>query len=162
GEVCDRGRCVDGCRDSGDCNRTSCACDGGPCACAGDTPEARASCEVGTCDPTVCEDNSFCRFGERCVRLDGADAGLGVCNSDYDPQRRPYCDACTLGGGDLPCGRGANFCLIDTTTLSNFCGADCSQGQACPRGYACSDVIVVSHLPTCGSTADCRKPSASA
>ena len=34
--------------------------------------------------------------------------------------------------------------LIDTRNAGNFfCGADCSEGQACPRGYGCQDVIVV-------------------
>jgi hypothetical protein len=70
------------------------------------------------------------------------------------------------------CGSGANFCLVDDRNPGNFfCGADCSQGQACPFGYACRDVTVVFtqsmcsaaspscpgrvDLP-CSNSADCR------
>ncbi|MCC6333587.1 MAG: hypothetical protein IT380_06335, partial [Myxococcales bacterium] len=66
------------------------------------------------------------------------------CFDDYDTNRRPYCDNCTFGGGVEVCGTGPNYCLIDTRHPGNsFCGADCSSGQSCPRGYSCQDVIVV-------------------
>lgn len=75
------------------------------------------------------------------------DAGPGPvaqCTNDYDPVRRPYCDNCLQGGSVSTCGRGPNFCLIDTRNPgNNYCGADCSEGQSCPRGYSCNDVIVI-------------------
>jgi hypothetical protein len=108
---------------------------------------------VGVCDPYFCSDNSFCQYGQQC----GVEADSGVpyaqCFSDYDPNYRPYCAACTFGPGVVnTCGIGPNFCLIDTVhTGAYYCGSDCSQGQTCPRGYACQDVIVVG-LP---GTAEC-------
>jgi hypothetical protein len=146
GQVCDAksSRCVDGCRSHGDCPGTSCRCGETACTCPGTTAEARAGCAAGVCDPNFCADSSFCRFGETC----GAqlDAGLtrASCYDDYDTQSRPYCDRCTFGGGLDVCGSGPNYCLIDTRHPGNsFCGADCSEGQSCPRGHACQDVIVV-------------------
>lgn len=146
GQVCDLAKslCVEGCRTSGDCSGASCRCDGGPCSCTGTTQEQLASCEIGVCDPLFCEDNTFCKFGEQCGVPPDAGSSLNQCYSDYDPKRRPYCDNCSFGGGTDVCGTGANYCLIDTAHPGNyFCGADCSEGQSCPRGYACSDVIVV-------------------
>ncbi len=53
------------------------------------------------------------------------------------------------------CGYGPNFCLVDTRYGGSFCGADCSADQACPRGYNCSDVIVVSTQWACGPGQGC-------
>lgn len=146
GEVCDvaRSRCVAGCRSSGDCPGTSCRCGDQPCRCTATTPDGRAACAIGECDSTFCEDERFCRFGERCAPNPDAGFPRNTCFSDYSPDTRPYCDNCTFGGGVSVCGRGANYCLIDTRHPGNFfCGADCDEGQACPRGYACQEVIVV-------------------
>jgi len=152
GQVCDlmRSLCVDGCRKNGDCAGASCRCGDAACACTGTTPEEIARCPIGVCDPTFCADNTFCRYGETCgVKPDAgttADGGqpLPTCFSDYDTRTRPYCDNCTFGGGVSVCGSGPNYCLIDTRNPGNsFCGADCSSGQSCPRGYSCQDVIVV-------------------
>jgi hypothetical protein len=145
GEVCDgkTSRCVEGCHDDGDCSVVSCRCGSVACACAGTTPAERAACTVGVCDPNFCSNDTFCRFGELCGAA--PDAGTpAACFSDYDPDLRPYCDNCTFGGGLSYCGTGANYCLIDTRHPGNYyCGADCSEGQSCPRGYGCQDVIVV-------------------
>jgi len=146
GQVCDTSRstCVDGCRKNGDCNGASCRCDAGACACAGSTQEEIARCPIGVCDPSFCADNTFCRFGEQCGVQPDAGSPLATCYSDYDSQTRPYCDNCLIGGGVPTCGVGPNYCLIDTRHPgAYYCGADCSQGQSCPRGYGCQDVIVV-------------------
>lgn len=146
GQVCDtrRAACVDGCRRNGDCAGSSCRCDAAACACTGTTPDEIARCPIGVCDPSFCADNSFCRFGETCGVQPDAGSALAACYDDYDTSLRPYCDNCTFGGGVSICGSGANYCLIDTRNPGNyFCGADCSEGQSCPRGYACQDVIVV-------------------
>jgi hypothetical protein len=145
GQVCDAPRsvCVDGCHSSGDCPGTSCLCGDKACACLGQTPAEVAACPRGTCEASFCADNSFCAFGELC----GArpDAGpLPQCYSDYDPSRRPYCANCTWGGGIDTCGTGPNYCITDTQHPgTSFCGADCAAGQTCPRGYNCSDIIIV-------------------
>ena len=146
GHVCDtvKATCVPGCRSSGDCPADSCRCGDNPCVCTGTTQAEVASCAVGVCDPNFCASDSFCKFGESCGVPPDAGVVRNSCYSDYDPNRRPYCDNCTFGGGVSVCGTGANYCLIDTTHAGNFyCGTDCSEGQACPRGYGCSDVIVV-------------------
>lgn len=146
GQVCDTKKttCVDGCRKDGDCPGTSCRCGDAPCACTGSTPEELARCALGTCDPTFCSTPDFCRFGETCSVIPDGGVPYAQCHDDYDPVRRPYCDNCTYGGGVSICGKGPNYCLIDTRHPGgSFCGTDCSQGQSCPRGYACQDVIVV-------------------
>lgn len=146
GQVCDQKKslCVPGCRTNGDCNGTSCRCGNGPCICNGTTPEELANCQLGVCDETFCADNTFCKFGEKCGVLPDAGTELAQCYSDFDPNRRPYCGTCNFGAGMETCGTGANYCLIDTAHPgSYYCGTDCSQGQTCPRGYACQDVIVV-------------------
>ena len=160
GQVCDLSRelCVDGCRTAGDCNGTSCRCgDGQACGCDALTPEGLAACEIGTCDPSFCQDETFCRFGEKCDVPEAAPAGSDAqCFSDYDPNRRPYCAACTWGPGVDECGRGGNFCLVDTRNRGNsYCGVDCTENPVCPRGYACQDVIVVSRKWTCTTPGVC-------
>jgi hypothetical protein len=150
GQVCDSRRsvCVEGCRNSGDCNGISCRCGDEACACTGTTPEERQRCSIGVCDVTFCASQSYCRFGESCGVPDGG--SRAACFDDYSPDTRPYCDNCVFGGGTSICGRGANYCLIDTRTPGNsYCGADCAEGQSCPRGFACQDVIVVSSQWAC-------------
>ncbi len=174
GQVCDlaRSSCVDGCHTNGDCGGASCRCGDQPCACAGLSPAEVSACPLGTCDPGFCADDSYCAFGEQCgVRPDAGT--LPQCYSDFDPVHRPYCANCTFGGGVEICGSGPNYCIIDTQHPGNyFCGADCSSGQSCPRGYKCSDIIVVytrwkctaanpacppdPSLP-CASDADCKR-----
>ncbi len=152
GQVCDVGTstCVEGCRTNGDCNGSSCRCGDVACACTGTTPEELARCPKGVCDPYFCASADFCRFGETCQVVDGGPSPRATCTSDYDSERRPYCDSCTYGGGLNICGNGANYCLIDTRHPGNYyCGADCSGGQSCPRGYSCQDVIVVSSQWQC-------------
>jgi hypothetical protein len=145
GKVCNltTSACVDGCHTNGDCPGSSCRCGNAACTCSGTTADELARCDVGVCDQNFCADQTFCKFGESC----GTEPDSGtypMCFSDYDPDYRPYCDGCTFGGGTSICGNGPNFCLIDTRHPGNqYCGADCSSGQSCPRGYACQDVIVV-------------------
>ncbi len=171
GQVCDvaRSTCVDGCRTNGDCPGSSCRCGDRACVCNGKTQAEIAQCAVGLCDSTFCANDTFCPFGQLCGQPDAGniavdagaaapDAGtaLNQCYSDYDPIRRPYCDNCSFGGGTQVCGRGANYCLIDTANPGNYyCGVDCSQGQQCPRGYACQDVIVVLREQQCDATHGC-------
>ncbi len=157
GQVCDtnRGSCVAGCRRDGDCAGTSCRCGDVPCACTGSTPEELARCTLGTCDPNFCSNDTFCRFGELCAPLPDAGVTRNTCYSDYDFDRRPYCARCTSGGGVDTCGRGPNFCITDTRTASTYCGADCSMGQQCPRGYGCRDIRVVFTRWQCNGTTPC-------
>jgi len=184
GQVCDfkKGSCVAGCRKNGDCGGTSCRCGDVACSCTGTSPAELARCRIGVCDPAFCASNDFCNFGEQCAVLPDAgvtsnepDAGpRAQCFSDYDQRLRPYCDNCVVGAGGLQvCGSGPNYCLIDTRNAGNFfCGADCSEGQACPRGYGCQDVIVVltqwsctrsnpacpiNPMLPCTTDADCRR-----
>ena len=151
GQVCDTAKsaCVAGCRTNGDCNGSACRCGDVACTCTGTTPEERARCSIGVCDAYFCAGPDFCRYGETCGSPDG---GRASCFNDYDSNVRPYCDSCTFGGGLNICGTGANYCLIDTRHPGSFyCGADCSEGQSCPRGYACQDVIVVSTQSQCNA-----------
>ncbi|MEW6431407.1 MAG: hypothetical protein AB1730_07835 [Myxococcota bacterium] len=157
GEICDtaRGACVSGCRRNGDCPGTSCRCGDTACSCTGTTPEELARCEVGVCDAQFCADETFCRFGEQCGVRPDAGVDYAQCYSDFDIDVRPYCARCTVGGGLETCGTGANFCIIDTRTNSTYCGADCSEGQPCPRGYGCRDIRVVFTRWQCSATQPC-------
>ncbi len=157
GQICDprRGQCVDGCRRNGDCAGTSCRCGDAACTCSGSTPEELARCTVGVCDPTFCADNSFCKYGETCGVIPDAGTTRAQCFNDFDIDARPYCARCTNGGGIDTCGTGANFCITDTRLASTYCGADCSQGQSCPRGYGCRDIRVVFTRWQCGANMPC-------
>ena len=157
GQICDlsRSTCVDGCRTSGDCPGSSCRCGEVACNCNATTPAELAQCSVGECDPNFCADETFCRFGELCGVQPDAGQTRATCYSDFDEVRRPYCANCTSGGGIDVCGQGANYCIIDTRNRNNYCGADCSEGQACPRGYGCRDIIVVFTRWQCSATQPC-------
>jgi hypothetical protein len=151
GQVCDLGKatCVDGCHTSGDCPGSSCRCGDQPCLCSG------SNCQVGECDPYFCADESFCKFGEKCGIPPDAGLTRNTCYSDFDNSHRPYCATCTNGGGTDTCGTGANYCITDTRTRSTYCGADCSGGESCPRGYGCRDIIVVFTRWACGPGTPC-------
>lgn len=101
-------------------------------------PDGGTTPDAGPADagcPLPCG-GGCCRYKQLC----GADGG---CYSDYDVDRRPYCEPCSSGGGVDTCGTGSNFCLVGDPAGNFFCGADCSQGQSCPAGYACQDIRVV-------------------
>jgi hypothetical protein len=151
GQICDlsRSTCVDGCHSSGDCPGSSCRCGEVPCLCTG------ANCPVGECDPNFCTDESFCKFGEKCGALPDAGITRNTCYNDFDVDHRPYCARCVNGGGISTCGTGANYCITDTRTSSTYCGTDCSEGQTCPRGYGCRDIIVVFTRWACGPNVAC-------
>lgn len=157
GEVCDvaRAQCVVGCKNAGDCPGTSCRCDDQACGCTATDPTGRAACRIGTCDPDFCEDKSFCRFGDLCGVPPDAGTTRTSCHSDFNIDTRPYCARCTGGAGLDTCGRGANYCIIDTRTNSTYCGADCSDGQACPRGYDCRQIRVVLSRWRCDANTAC-------
>lgn len=155
GQICDTVsfQCVDGCRTAGDCQL------GQVCHC----PDEASSCAVGICEGNSCDDDSFCRYGEMCVSEDGKN----VCRRD---ERGPYCGSCanTPGSPDA-CGAGPNFCLLDrkVTYYRTYCGVDCNKGQACPNGYECRPILILTRSfcqkdtecpaigPTCTNDSDC-------
>lgn len=162
GEVCDalRYRCVPGCRETGDCPL------GGVCRC---TNGSDAGCRIGRCEAFSCDDDSFCRYGERCVP--GEDpSGPKRCVKD---ERGPFCGGCELDPGSFTRCPGAeedaNFCLLDrkVSFYRTYCGVDCSQGQACPWGFECRNILILTSAlctedadcpargPACASDADC-------
>ncbi|KFE62540.1 hypothetical protein [Hyalangium minutum] len=156
GEVCDASRaaCEEGCRSAGDCPGTACRCGDAACVCDAVDEAGRAACAVGVCDAAFCASERDCAFGERC----GTPAGesRARCYSDADPLRRPYCASCNYGGGIQVCGRGANYCLVETAPGGgSFCGVDCSGGQVCPNGYQCADVVVAYSRSRCRTDAEC-------
>lgn len=157
GQICDasRSQCVAGCRSNGDCPMTSCRCGDVACTCTGTTPAERAACAVGVCDPNFCADNTFCAYGQQCGVVPDAGNPLAQCYSDFDINDRPYCARCTNGGGTDTCGNGPNFCITDTRLGTTYCGADCSMGQTCPRGYGCRDIRVVLTRWQCSASVAC-------
>jgi hypothetical protein len=157
GEVCDgrRGVCATGCKSNGDCPGSACRCGDVACGCTGATPEERARCQLGVCDSSFCADDSFCRFGEVCGIPPDSGVTRAQCYSDFDIDVRPYCSRCASGGGIDTCGSGANYCIIDTRTNATYCGADCSEGQSCPRGYGCRDIRIVLTRWRCNASTPC-------
>jgi hypothetical protein len=157
GSICDgvRFTCVPGCRDTGDCALGQvCRCDGG-----------EASCAVGSCEGHRCDDDSFCRYGERCVP--GEDGDKHCAKDD----RGPFCQGCQLQVGDFSrCpGEEPNFCLLDrkVSYFRTYCGVDCSAGQECPWGFECRNILILTrglctvdtecpaNGPACETDADC-------
>ncbi len=135
GSVCDPAvhqACVPGCRDDGDCV-LGLGCTSGGLG------------SLGTC-------GSACTADNQCLSQYLCNLGRGECELDT---RAPYCQACTGGVASDDCGTPGNYCLIDTTINSDppteFCGADCSNGQGCPASYGCEQVIIVPpSTPQCG------------
>lgn len=162
GQVCNQQLCVAGCRSNGDCPLT----DGGavvPCVCANDTecqcppvdagvadPASydRSLCTIGQCNANTCAgDTSVCPYNDSCV---GGGDGGGLSTCQTDPRDTVLCQNCSYSPGtdDTGCSGipGANFCLLDLanpTGATTYCGVDCSEGQGCPSGYECDDVIVL-------------------
>jgi hypothetical protein len=67
--------------------------------------------------------------------------------------RGPFCEPCANTGETDECEGGGNYCLVDQTdptAQSYFCGVDCSQGQPCPFGYGCIDVVIIPQNEICG------------
>ncbi len=167
GQICDlhETMCVPGCHTNGDCPlQEPCTCSTGlECACPPDAGGTfvdpatydRSTCEVGACRPDTCAgDTSLCPYNDTCFGK--PDGGLSVC--ERDPRMQVLCQDCSgqIAGSEcaLSNEQGANFCLIDPHESNLFCGVDCSQGQSCPSGYECDDVIVLtSNL--CTSDASC-------
>jgi hypothetical protein len=166
GQICDlhQTMCVPGCHTIGDCPlQEPCVCSNGlECVCPPDAGGAfvdpatvdRSTCEIGACRTDTCAgETSLCPYNDTCEGK--SDGGLSVC--ERDPRMDVLCQNCSLGAGAsgdecvVSNAQGADFCLIDLHGGNLFCGVDCSQGQACPSGYECDDVIILTQNPCTGS-----------
>ncbi len=137
-QVCDKSlqRCVEGCRDEGDCVLGM--------ACIGAADGA-----LGTCVEGLCRSTDMCDTQEIC------DPATGRCVLD---QRGPYCGPCQNLWTAEECGGRANYCLVDTSDPSGgsyYCGVDSSQGQPCPAGYEKHNVIILPPAAPLCRTAIC-------
>ena len=155
--------CMPGCHSNGDCPLGQpCVCaSGAECACpptdGGFLDPARydrTQCEIGTCRADTCaNDTSLCPYNQNCV---GSDGGSSTCQPD--PRLGVLCQNCMGSVAGQACGlpgsQGANFCLIDPHASNLFCGVDCSQGQSCPSGYECDDIIILTQN-LCSTNQDC-------
>lgn len=120
--VCDSlaKKCVPGCREDADCI-------------LGEACVKGLGQPLGTCAAGVCSGDNLCQFGE-------------ICNSDGECEkdnRGDYCFGCSGGVASDDCGEPGNFCLTDSVNGGEFCGVDCSGGEACPFGYECHEVIII-------------------
>ncbi len=135
-QICDvvTQTCVAGCRDDADCL-------------IGEGCQGAGFGRLGVCG-TACTSELQCRFGQLC------NLSTGTCEDD---NRGPYCGGCSGGVNSDDCGTFGNFCLLDTVNGGSYCGVDCAQGQTCPFGYECIDVIILprSTLPTCALPEAC-------
>jgi len=179
GEVCDvdTSTCVPGCRSHGDCGyREVCLCETGDgldgCECDAETEEGRRFCAKGTCHSGTCVDDSHCEWGQICVDNPDPNNPLKIC---IDDPRGPYCEPCVPSPGSSinTCEGAANYCLLDATREThNFCGVNCANGEACPNGFRCADVLVLTDTvcqnddaclpppgaPSCETDDDCLIP----
>lgn len=141
GTVCDPGgqRCVNGCRDSGDCKLFE-VCD---------RTGLPAGAELGTCLGGICEDDSYCPFGLNCV------------GRQCVPTTHP--DFCAECGSVQGCSDPSSFCLINAAydpqnpmgNSANFCGVECTDDPSiCPSGYNCGSVVLLTQ-DQCNEDADC-------
>jgi len=133
GQICDpvRLQCVDGCNEVGDCTL------GAVCEC----PDAGSSCLKKQCKVGPCGDDSYCRYGEKCVEEEPGQPKR--CLKD---ERGPYCEPCEISPGRNYCGESPrNYCLVDTSKpyRAYFCGVECQDDPQCPWGFECSDVLIL-------------------
>lgn len=132
GTICVTGSCAAGCYDDGDCPLGQ-ICFEGQCATGDD----------------VCSNDDFCEYGELCKDLS--------CTED---RRGPYCRGCTqrTAQNPVPCDHPRNFCLVNSLEAGGhqtICGVDCSLGQACPNGYGCTGVVILTQ-DVCYNHAECQ------
>lgn len=141
GTVCDASakQCVNGCRDSGDC----------PIAQVCDRTGQPANAALGACIAGICEDDSYCPFGQNCVGRS--------CVAATHP------DLCAECGGGTSCSDPTSFCLINSshdpanpsTGAANFCGVSCTDTPSiCPSGYDCGGVVLLTD-DQCTDDAQC-------
>jgi hypothetical protein len=142
GSICMDGACQDGCFGDGDCI-------------LGDVCLKTMSSTVGMCATGngVCSDDTFCKFGESC----SASTVPATCKRDF---RGPYCRGCSqrTTANPEPCDAPQNFCLINNLEIGGhleYCGVDCSLGQACPNGYICDGVVILTQ-DVCTNQAECQ------
>ncbi|HRY92560.1 MAG TPA: hypothetical protein P5147_03820 [Myxococcota bacterium] len=139
GQICSEVtfRCAPGCRQNGDCP-------------LGDV------CREGACRGGLCEDTSYCAYGELC------EPASQTCSSPYDDELAPFCAPCRPTSVSEPnrCGPGPNFCIMtgNDPSLAPFCGVDCSQGQECPNGYGCH-LILTAPDGSCQADGECPSGS---
>ncbi len=90
----------------------------------------------------VCDSNNDnlcveCTGDPDCSDFQHCDTGLNRC---IDDSTRPFCAACE---NDADCGGPADLCVYTDYgrwASEQVCGTDCSQGQDCPAGTACTPV----------------------
>jgi hypothetical protein len=170
GELCDgiSRTCTPGCWSHGDCSLGDvCMCQdtaGNPTPCPPCEGPDRTACGMGQCVADTCADKSFCRYGDLCVEPPEGSTDLATCESAIT-DKKPFCSNCQASAGEVNrCGSlGPNFCLIDTSDpagRASFCGVDCRDGQECPNGLSCRDVLILTEA-TCRGDAQCApRPNA--
>ncbi len=142
GTVCPAGggQCVSGCYESADCPLYQ-------------TCQRVPGQALGNCLAGVCEDKSFCAFGENCIN--------GMCQPNSNPNHCADCDPQQPN----QCGGPNNYCLINSSYDPNrpenggpnFCGVECDPAvgdEACPNGYSCNGVILLTQ-DQCTNDAEC-------
>jgi hypothetical protein len=160
GFFCDASRCVQGCRDNGDCPL------GEPCI-------------EGACDfnPGACNENGYCDYGEMCTEnltcFTHPDANELCTTCDPFGAAGASCESCLIdpsvpgtlcaedndcsdgscvhfpcfGDGDCPPGESCDFFECSGHCGAFFCGNEsCDDvSNPCPRGYSCFQVVRVSN-----------------
>ncbi len=164
GQICEttQGKCQARCNSSGDCPQTTVDSQGL-------TVFHPQGCVGGTCQFGKCTANLGCGVGYNCVTNNCQNA----CSAST-----PYCKSCNPMNVDLFSGKNSdcnsgfgsstdNACLNDERNAAScdpqkpdpncryFCGVDCANGQACPAGYECYGLVVVTQGQTCNCGTTC-------
>ncbi len=150
GQICNASNvCVAGCNTSGDCPQTAVNS-------SGVTYFAPQGCINGQCVPNGCTSTLGCTFENFCQ----SNTCVSACSASS-----PYCKPCTT---DLDCNSGfstANHCLEDPRNAAScqpgqsgcqfWCGVDCSGAKACPAGFDCGSIIIVTQQTSCTCGTSC-------
>jgi Cys-rich repeat protein len=149
GQACLDGVCVAGCLANEDCGFLTPECVG---ATATTTGTCLAAC-VNVGGTPFCAGGFVCDAAANvcveCLANDDCDAGetCDLATRRCEPTQ-PLCAPCNGSQDDAICGAG-NLCVsrqlaeprLTNNGIESACGTDCSDGQACPRGFGCELVV---------------------
>ncbi len=74
--------------------------------------------------------------------MGSSSSGSSGGSNSFGSNNGNYCGSCS---SDADCGGGSNFCLPESS--GSYCGIDCSEGQSCPSGATCQEILDQNNNP---------------
>ncbi|MEC9439850.1 MAG: DUF4397 domain-containing protein [Myxococcota bacterium] len=161
GQICDAGKCIEGCRTSAGCDAGE-ACVQNSCVAVGDACETSSECPPGLrCIDNACfecEVNSQCAGGNVCV-----DNACQACTDNSQCDNGKVCDAGSCGSVPVQCNNIGDTCVEGAPTRRGFvcakfegdddfyCYDECQPREFCSPGFLNDP----SPTGECQTTADC-------